>query len=88
MMSVPLSRPVRTCGNDQAIRRSFQKLLKISHGGIRLVNNCISLNKRTVDDRYQTPNANELLYSVAGVSYKIILQKLSSIFTGSKPYTN
>jgi len=43
-------------------------IVKKSDGGIRLVNNFISLNKRTVDDRCQMPNANELLSRVAGES--------------------
>jgi len=36
-------------------------------GGIRLVNNFIKLNEKTVQNRYQMANANELMYRAAAV---------------------
>jgi len=55
-------------------------IVKKSDGGIRLVHNFISLNKRTVDDRYQMPNANELLSRVAGGKFITKIDLASAFF--------
>ena len=45
-----------------------------------MVNNFISLNERTVDDRYQMPNANELLSRVAGGKFITKIDLASAFF--------
>jgi len=52
-------------------------IVKKPDGGIRLVNNFINLNKKTVDERYMMTNSEELLSRVAGARYltKIDLTK-------------
>jgi len=67
-------------------------IVKKSAGGIRLVINFISLNERTVDDRYQMPNANELLSRVAGGKFITKIDLTSAFFqveleTNSQKYT-
>ena len=39
------------------------------NGKLRLVNNFIKLNEKTVKDHYDMKNANEIIYRVAGASY-------------------
>ena len=39
------------------------------NGKLRLVNNFIKLNEKTVKDHYDTKKANEIIYRVAGASY-------------------
>jgi len=38
-------------------------------GGLRLVNNFVKLNEKTVKERYDMKNAHELIYRVAGAKY-------------------
>jgi len=38
-------------------------------GGLRLVNNFVKLNEKTVKEKYDMKNANELIYRVAGAKY-------------------
>jgi len=44
-------------------------IVKKPDGGIRLVNNFINLNKKTVNEQYMMTNADELLSRVAGARY-------------------
>jgi len=55
-------------------------IVKKSDGGIRLVNNFINLNKKTLDERYQMTNANELLSRVAGAKYLTKIDLRSAFF--------
>ena len=44
-------------------------VIRKADGGVRLVNNFINLNKKTVDEQYPMTNASELLNRVAGAKY-------------------
>jgi len=52
-------------------------VIKKKQGGIRLVNNFIQLNRKTIPERYPMTNANQLLSRVAGAHFltKIDLNK-------------
>ena len=44
-------------------------IVRKTNGGIRLVNNFINLNKKTINDQYMMNNANGLLSRIAGAAY-------------------
>jgi len=48
-------------------------IVRKKNNGIRLVNNYIELNKKTITDRYPMANANELLSRAAGSKFVSIL---------------
>ena len=50
------------------------------NGKLRLVNNFIKLNEKTVKDHYDMKNANEIIYRVAGASCIIVID-LVKFFT-------
>ena len=50
------------------------------NGGIRLVNNFIKLNEKTVKDSYQMKNANEIIFRVASATYLTIIDLCSFYF--------
>ena len=52
-------------------------VIKTKQGGVRLVNNFIQLNRKTVIEKYPVTNANQLLSRVAGAKFltKIDLRK-------------
>ena len=55
--------------NDNTAWNSPLIIVKKADGGIRLVNNFINLNRKTVNEQYVMTNAEELLCRVAGGQY-------------------
>ena len=55
-------------------------IVKKSDGGIRLVNNFINLNKKTINEQYTMNNMNELLSRVAGERFLTKFDLRSAFF--------
>ena len=60
-------------------------IVKKSDGGIRLGNNFINLNKKTINEQYTMNNTNELLSRVAGARF-LTKFDLRSAFFSDKPF--